>query len=107
MACHHIIMKDQREFFIKMKERDPDMVLKMVKCVISAVKRKKQDIDIFEITFKDSSSMTFGISKSEYKRFLQNCLDDLVAIEEYELCAEITKINKKNSRKKKNEAPEE
>jgi hypothetical protein len=100
-------MNDQKEFFVKMKERDPDMVLKMVKCVISAVKRKKSEIDIFEITFKDKSSMTFGISKSEYKRFLQNCLDDLISIEEYELCAEITKITKRKSRKKKSETPEE
>jgi hypothetical protein len=106
MACHHILMKDQKEFFSKMKERDPDMILKMVKCVISAVKRKKSEIDIFEITFKDHSSMTFGISKSEYKRFLENCLDDLIAVEEYELCAEITKIVKAKSRKKKSETPE-
>ena len=100
-------MKDEQEFFSKMKERDSEIILKMVKCVISAVKRKRESIDIFEITFKDSSSMTFGISKTEYKRFLQNCLDDLIKIEEYELCAEITKIINRKTRKKKTQTPEE
>ena len=82
-----------------MKERDSDLILKMVKCVLSAYKRNKDGIDIFDITFKDMSGMVFTIEKSQYTELLSNCLDDLIAIEEYELCAEIKKMLDKKPRK--------
>ena len=47
------------------------------------------------------SGMVFTIEKSQYKDLLKNCLDDLIKIEEYELCAEIKKQLNKKSRKKK------
>ena len=45
--------------------------------------------------------LTFSIEKSQYKEMLKNCMDDLIKIEEYELCAEIQKIIKKRTRSKK------
>ncbi len=94
MACHCLMLKDQREFLQLMKERDSDLILKMVKCVLSAYKRNKDGIDIFDITFKDTSGMVFNIEKSQYTELLGNCLDDLIAIEQYELCAEIKTTGK-------------
>jgi hypothetical protein len=82
-----------------MKERDSELILKMVKCVLSAYKRDKDGIDIFDITFKDTSGMIFNIEKSQYVELLSNCLNDLIAMEEYELCAEIKKILDKKSKK--------
>ena len=32
MACHCLHLKDSKEFFKLLKDRDPDLVLKMVKC---------------------------------------------------------------------------
>ena len=87
-----------------MKDRDSDLILKMVKCVLSAYKRNKDGIDIFDITFKDMSGLVFNIEKSQYKELLSNCLDDLIKIEEYELCAEIKKILDKKPRKKHGDA---
>ena len=105
MACHYLYLKNQREFFELMKQRDPEIIMKMVKCVLSAAKRDKDKIDIFDISFKDMSSMVFSIDKSQYKELLKNCLDDLIKIEEYEMCAEIQKqLNKKPRGKKKKEA---
>ena len=101
MACHCLYLKDQREFFTLMKGRDTDLIMKMVKCVLSASKRNRDKIDIFDISFKDMSGMVFTIEKSQYKDLLKNCLDDLIKIEEYELCAEIKKQLNKKSRKKK------
>ena len=102
MACHCLYLKDQREFFTLMKERDSDIIMKMVKCVLSAAKRNKDKIDIFDISFKDMSGMVFTIDKVQYNDLLKNCMDDLIKIEEYELCAEIKKqLNKKRGRKKK------
>ena len=99
MACHCLTLKDQREFFDLLKNRDPDMILKMVKCVLSAYKRNKDGIDIFDITFKNMDGLVFNIEKSQYAELLGNCLDDLIAIEQYELCAEIKKILDKKSKK--------
>ena len=101
MACHCLTLKDQREFFQLMKDRDSDIILKMVKCVLSAYKRDKDGIEIFDITFKDMSGMVFNIEKSQYTDLLSNCLNDLIAIEEYELCAEVKKIIDKKTRKSK------
>jgi hypothetical protein len=41
MACHYLQFKDNQEFIRAMKDRDPELILKMTKCVISAVKRNK------------------------------------------------------------------
>jgi hypothetical protein len=101
MACHYLYLKDQREFFTLMKGRDTDLIMKMVKCVLSAAKRNKAKIDIFDISFKDMSSMIFTIDRPQYKDLLKNCLDDLIKVEEYELCAEIKKQLDKKTRKKK------
>ncbi len=104
MACWVLHLKDSREFYSLLKSRDHDMILKMVKCVLSAYKRDKDGIDIFDITFKDMSGMVFNIEKSQYTDLLSNCLNDLIAMEEYELCAEVKKILDKKSRKKHGDA---
>ena len=100
MACHCLTLKNSREFYALLKQRDPDMIMKMVKCVLSAYKRNKDKIDIFDITFKDMSGLIFNIEKSQYVSLLDNCLNDLINMEEYELCAEIKKIVDKKPRKK-------
>ena len=45
------------------------------------------------------SELTFNIEKTQYPELLANCLDDLIKVEEYELCAEIKKILDKKSKK--------
>jgi hypothetical protein len=103
MACHYLNMKNSNEFYSKLKNRDSDLILKMAKCVLNAYKRGKDQIDIFEITFKNTDQFTFSIEKEQYKELLGNCINDLAELEEYELCAEIKKIleSKKRSRKVK------
>jgi hypothetical protein len=101
MACHCLYLRDKAEFFNMMKERDSELIMKMVKCVLSASKRNKAKIDIFDISFKDTSSMIFTIDRIQYKDLLTKCLDDMIGIEEYELCAEMKKqINKKSKKTK-------
>jgi hypothetical protein len=75
--------------------------MKMVKCVLSAAKRNKKTIDIFDITFKNTDGLIFTIDKSQYTELLSNFLNDLIALEEYELCAEIKKFIDKKSKSKK------
>ena len=98
MACHCLHLKNASEFYTLLKQRDPDLIKKMVKCVMSAYKRNKADIDIFDITFKDMSELTFNIERSQYSELLSNCLKDMIEIEEYELCAEIKKVIDKKSK---------
>jgi hypothetical protein len=47
--------------------------------------------------------MIFTIDKSQYQDLLKNCLDDLIKVEDYELCGEIKKQldRKPRGRKKK------
>jgi len=107
MACHYLHLRDPKEFFALLKQRDPDIISKMVRCVISAIKRGKEKIDIFEITFKNMDELIFTIDKSQYKEMLGNCMNDLIAMEEYELCAGIKKIlEKKTSKTSKTRKPE-
>ena len=103
MACHYLNMKNSNEFYSKLKNRDSDLILKMAKCILSAYNRGKDQIDIFEITFKNTDQLIFGVGKSQYKEVLNNCINDLAELEEYELCAEIKKIveGKKRGRKVK------
>ena len=105
MACHYLSMRDSNEFYSKLKGRDSDLILKMVKCVLSAFKRGKDQIDIFDISFKNMEQLTFTIEKVQYKELLSNCMNDLIEMEEYEMCAEIKKIleGKKRGRKPKTE----
>jgi hypothetical protein len=105
MACHCLTLKNSREFYALLKGRDPDIILKMVKCVLSAYKRDKEYIDIFDITFKNLDGLIFTVDKSQYVELLSNCLDDLVEIEEYELCAEIKKISDKKAKKTSGDVP--
>ena len=104
MACHYLQMKNSDEFYRKMQNRDADIILKMAKCVLSAYKRNKSSIDIFDITFKVlDDGLIFTIDKPQYKELLANFMKDLIKMEEYELCAEIKKIleGKKRGRKLK------
>ena len=106
MACHCLYLKNSDEFYSLLKSRDSDMIMKMVKCVLSAAKRNKKTIDIFDITFKNTDGLIFTIDKSQYTELLSNCLNDLVALEEYELCAEIKKfIDRKSKNKKSGDVP--
>ena len=101
MACHYLQMKNSDEFYMKMKNRDADIILKMAKCVLSAYKRNKSSIDIFDITFKVlDDGLVFTIDKPQYKELLANCMKDLIEMEEYEMCGEIKKILDKKSKKK-------
>ena len=94
-------MKNSDEFYRKMQNRDADIILKMAKCVLSAYKRNKSSIDIFDITFKVlDDGLVFTIDKPQYKELLANCMKDLIEMEEYEMCGEIKKILDKKSRKK-------
>ena len=101
MACHTLFLTSQSEFFNKLKSREPDLVIKMVKCVLNAIKRKRDKVDIFDITFKDTSELVFSLEKYHYHDLLKNWLNDLIAIDEYEICAEIKKQLDKATKKQK------
>lgn len=104
MACHCLYLENAGDFYLLLKNRDSETMKKMVKCVLSASRRKKDNIDVFDITFADQSSMQFSIEKKEYKTFMKNTLEDMIKIEEYELCAQMKKFINQKERKPKNGA---
>ena len=102
MASHVLCFKNQEEFFQKIKDKDRDLIVKMVKTVLYAIKHKKPRINVFEIIFtdvkysKDLKELIFTKEKIDYIPTLKAAMDELVRYEEYELCAEIKEIlNKK------------
>jgi hypothetical protein len=95
MKCKQLSLKDPREFYLLLEEqRDPDLIKTMVECIIDAHKNDKTNVDVFDITFENGIGLVFGINKSQYKTFLSNCIEDMIEIEEFELCSEIKKIIK-------------
>ena len=101
MASYVLFMKDEREFYNKLKERDPDMIYKMVKSILHAIKYKKPKLDLFEVMFKDMNTLTFTIEKDQYLYLIESCLDDMIKAEQYEICAKMRDIINKKTRKKK------
>ena len=53
MASHVLSFKNQEEFFQKIKDKDRDLIVKMVKTVLYAIKHKKPKVDVFEVIFTD------------------------------------------------------
>ncbi len=101
MACHVLFYKNEKEFFELVRNRDPELILKLVKCVLNAVKRKKEKIDVFDITFKENlQELVISLDKEKYLSTLETCLKDMEKQEEYELCSEIKKLLDKSSKKK-------
>lgn len=93
MACRYLSLKDPREFYVLLEEqRDPDLIKTMVECIIDANKNNKTTVDVFNITFKNRDELLFSIDESQYKTFLSNCIEDMIGIEEFELCTEMQKI---------------
>jgi len=103
MASYVLFMKDEREFYNKLKERDFDMIYKMVKSILHAIKYKKSKLDVFEVVFKDTSILTFTVEKDQYLEVIQNCLEDMIKAEQYEVCAKMRDALNKKTRKKKEE----
>jgi len=105
MASYCLFMKNDKEFYTKLQERDPDIIIKMTRSIINAIKRKKEKVEIFNISFKDGSELIFDIDKESYFNFLNNAIKDLVKLDEpemYLLCAEIIKISKPKRKYTKN-----
>lgn len=92
MACHVLFLKNEEEFFGLLQNRDSELILKMCKSILMAIRHKRKKIDIFDITFKDTSGMVFTTDEDQYITILKNCFTDMEVIEEYELCAEMKKV---------------
>ena len=109
MATHVVSFKNQEEFFNKIKNKDKDLIVKMTKTILYAIKHKKPKIDIFEVIFtdpknsKDLRELILTKEKSDYISTLNEIMGDLIKFEEYELCGEIKAIieKKKHNSKQK------
>ena len=102
MAAHVLSFKNQSEFFDKIKNKDSDLVLKMVKTILWAIKNKKLKIEIFQVVFSESKEITFSLERKEYLKTLNLQMPKLIELEEYELCSQIQKINEKRQKRRKN-----
>lgn len=95
MACNSLTVNNFQEFLQLMEDRDADLVLKMVKCVLKAYKQNKKQVDIFEINIENGEQVIYSMEKHQYVEFLDECIQDLIQMEEYELCNNIKQIKQK------------
>jgi len=104
MASHVLSFKNKEEFFQKIKEKDRDLLVKMVKTILYAIKHKKQTVSIFEVIFTDVKysadlkELIFTKDKADYIPTLKAVMDDMIRFEEYEFCAEIKEALEKKKR---------
>jgi len=108
MASHVLSFKNQEEFFDKIKNRDRDLVVKMAKTLLHAIKHRKLKVDVFEVIFTDPRNasdlkeLVFTKERADYLATLEMVMPDLIKHEEYEMCAEIKELlDKKSTTKKK------
>lgn len=91
MACYNIRLKNREDFIELIRSRDPEMVISMVNCVLRAIESKKKKVDIIQVKFDTGEGMMISASQEDYKNLLEKCKEDLIELEEFELCAEIQK----------------
>jgi hypothetical protein len=108
MATHVLSFKNKEEFFQRIKDRDRDLIVKMVKTILFAIKHKRPKVDVFDVVFtevkhsQDLKELIFTKHKEDYVPTLKATMKDLIRFEEYELCAEIKQIlEKKKNRNSK------
>lgn len=105
MASYVLSFKNQEEFFHRIKNKDRDLVVKMAKIILYAIKHRKPKVDIFEVVFTDPKFSTdlkelvFTKEKSDYMPTLKAIMNDLISFEEYELCGEIKALIEKKKKK--------
>jgi hypothetical protein len=105
MASYYLFLKDEKEFYQKLGNKDPDIIFKMAKAVIGAAKRGRERITVFEVTFKSGDELIFNIEKEDYVVFLRDIMGELVKMdtpETYLMCAEILKLSKPKRKYTKN-----
>jgi hypothetical protein len=91
MACYSVSVKNRSEFLQLIRSRDPEMLIEMANCVLYAIDRDQKEVDILLVKFQTGEGMVISAIESNYKTFLNKCKEDLILIEEYEICAKIQK----------------
>lgn len=91
MASYYLSYDTENDFYKDLlTNKNPNLIKKIVKCVLSAHKRKKKEIEIFEVTFKNQQLiMPYKITQINYLKCLSRHLDGMIHLEEYELCAQM------------------
>lgn len=104
VANWYLFYENEKEFYHAFKDkRDPNLIRKLAKSVISAVSKKLDHINVFEVTFKDSSSQLYIVR--DFHKTLSQCMQDMIDIEDYEICAKIrdtlNKLEKSKNKRSK------
>jgi len=96
MASHYLFYEKAEDFYTQLEQHDPILVRKMVKCILHAIRTKKEETDIFEVTYRDSSTENVIVNKKNFHQVLTRCMEHLIKTDEdYLLCAKVRDAIKK------------
>lgn len=69
---------------------DSDIINEIINGIFYGIAKGEERVDLFEIA-KGFEVQVFFISRNEWKKALNRCMEAMIAIEEYETCSEIKK----------------
>lgn len=81
------------------ESRDPEIIYTILEAIFYGIDRKMDTVECFEIE-SPSSIVTFKMPRPEWLGCLTKCIDDMIDLEDYEMCSTIQKYLKKLSQKK-------
>ena len=88
--AYSIFLKDEEELENRIKSKDKNLSIEIVKIILDNLTTKKRFINILEIHLEDSGLvLDITADRKDFISTLQKNLDTLVFHEEYEICSRV------------------
>jgi hypothetical protein len=73
-----------------MEVKDPEMIYEIVRGIFYGIAKGLEEVDLFEVQVGDENKV-FSVSRDQWEKALNKCLEGMIEIEDYETCSEIKK----------------
>jgi len=73
-----------------MEVKDPEMIYEIIKGIFYGIAKGLEEVDLFEVQVGDENKV-FSVSRDQWEKALNKCLEGMIEIEDYETCSEIKK----------------
>jgi hypothetical protein len=90
MAYYNVKTDNETDFLAMLSSREESLVTAMVEGVLDAIDNGLEYVELINVKFnkqRNKGYYAISVKKEEYSTLLKNCLDDMVRMEKYELCA--------------------
>ena len=73
-----------------MEVKDPEMIYEIIRGIFHGIAKGLEEVDLFEVQVGDENNV-FSVSRDQWEKALNKCLEGMIEIEDYETCSEIKK----------------